>query len=171
MASWSETLPPGPTEPPAVQTARWLLRPIAFLESCRRRYGDAFSVTFTGFQSPLVLISDPEAIRALYTDRTHGLPAGRTVALEPILGSRPRARPGAAPRPPARPAPRAARRTGADPRLALGAAARGRRAPRAAQGDAAAVPRRADAGVRGDGRRGGGRRRRALAGRRAVRAA
>ena len=64
-------LPPGPTEPPVVQTARWLLRPIAFLESCRRRYGDAFSVTFLGFQTPLVMVSDPEAIRALYTERGH----------------------------------------------------------------------------------------------------
>jgi hypothetical protein len=28
---------------------RWPLRPIAFLEACRRRYGDAFSVRFLGF--------------------------------------------------------------------------------------------------------------------------
>ena len=43
-------LPPGPAEPPALQTARWLARPIAFMESCRRRFGDAFSVRFLGFQ-------------------------------------------------------------------------------------------------------------------------
>ena len=81
-------LPPGPTEPPLVQTLRWLLRPISFLESCRRRFGDAFSVRFLGFQTPLVMISDPEAIQALYTQRGHGLPPGRTLTLEPILGSR-----------------------------------------------------------------------------------
>jgi cytochrome P450 len=81
-------LPPGPTEPPAVQTLRWLLRPISFLESCRRRYGDPFSVTFLGFQTPMVMLSDPEAIRALYTVPEHGLPPGRTVALGPILGSK-----------------------------------------------------------------------------------
>ena len=82
------TLPPGPTAPPVVQTARWALRPIAFLEACRRRYGDAFSVRFLGFQSPLVMISHPEAIKALYTSRESGLPPGRTVALEPVMGSR-----------------------------------------------------------------------------------
>jgi cytochrome P450 family 135 len=78
--------PPGPTEAPAIQTARWLLRPISFMESCRRRYGDAFSVSFLGFERPLVMLSDPEAIRALYTAHEHGLPPGRSVALLPVMG-------------------------------------------------------------------------------------
>ena len=82
------TLPPGPSEPPVVQTLRWLLRPISFLESCRRRFGDSFSVSFLGFQTPMVMLSDPEAIRALYTVPGHTLPPGRTVALQPIMGSR-----------------------------------------------------------------------------------
>jgi cytochrome P450 family 135 len=71
-----------------VQTLRWLVRPIRFLEDCRRRFGDVFSVRFLGFQSPMVMISDPEAVRALYSGRDHGLPPGRTVVLEPILGRR-----------------------------------------------------------------------------------
>ena len=79
-------LPPGPTEAPAIQTARWLLRPIAFMESNRRRYGDAFGVRFLGFERPLVMLSDPEAIRALYTAHEHGLPPGRSVALLPVMG-------------------------------------------------------------------------------------
>jgi cytochrome P450 len=78
--------PPGPTEAPAIQTARWLLRPIAFMESNRRRYGDAFGVRFLGFERPLVMISDPEAIRTLYTAHEHGLPPGRSVALLPVMG-------------------------------------------------------------------------------------
>ena len=81
-------LPRGPSEPAALQTARWLLRPISFLESCRRRFGDAFSVTFLGFTTPMVMLSDPEAIRQLYSEREHGLPPGRTVALLPVLGPR-----------------------------------------------------------------------------------
>ena len=81
-------LPAGPSEPPILQTLRWLLRPISFLESCRRRFGDAFSVRFLGFQTPLVMLSDPEAIRALYGNRAHRLPPGRTVALQPIVGPR-----------------------------------------------------------------------------------
>jgi cytochrome P450 len=81
-------LPPGPSEPPLVQTMRWLLRPISFLESCRGRYGDTFSVRFLGFATPMVMVSDPEAIRALYSDPQHGLPPGRTLALLPVLGPR-----------------------------------------------------------------------------------
>jgi cytochrome P450 family 135 len=82
------TLPPGPTAPPAVQTARWLWRPIDFLDACRRRHGDAFSVKFLGFTTPMVIVSDPESIRALYTSRENGLPPGRSFALEPIMGPR-----------------------------------------------------------------------------------
>jgi cytochrome P450 family 135 len=70
-----------------VQLVRWLVRPIAFMESCRRRFGDRFSVRFPGFERPMVLISDPAAIRALYTAPEHGLPAGRTLALLPVLGA------------------------------------------------------------------------------------
>jgi cytochrome P450 len=79
--------PPGPSEPPAVQMVRWLTRPIAFMESCRRRFGDAFSVRFPGFERPMVMISDPEAVRALYTVQEHGLPPGRSLSLLPILGA------------------------------------------------------------------------------------
>jgi cytochrome P450 len=82
------TLPPTPPESPAVQTARWLARPIAFMESCRRRFGDAFSVQFLGFQTPLVMISHPDAVRAVYSGRENGLPPGRTVALRPVMGPR-----------------------------------------------------------------------------------
>jgi cytochrome P450 family 135 len=81
-------LPPGPTEHPGIQTARWLLRPISFMESCRRRFGDAFSVTFLGFQTPMVMLSDPAAIQALYTNPKHALPPGRSIALLPIMGPR-----------------------------------------------------------------------------------
>ena len=79
-------LPPGPSEAPAIQTARWLVRPIAFMESCRRRFGDTFSVRFLGFERPMVMLSDPEAIRALYTAHEHGLPPGRSIALLPVMG-------------------------------------------------------------------------------------
>jgi cytochrome P450 len=81
-------LPAGPSEPPVLQTLRWLLRPISFLEASRRQFGDTFSVRFLGFETPLVMLSDPDAIRALYGNPEHGLPPGRTFALLPIVGPR-----------------------------------------------------------------------------------
>ena len=84
----SVALPPEPGSPPLVQMLRWAFRPIAFMEDCRRQFGDSFSVRFLGFERPMVLISDPEAIKALYREREHGLPPGRNIILEPIVGSK-----------------------------------------------------------------------------------
>jgi cytochrome P450 len=81
-------LPPGPTSSPLPQTLRWVFRPLPFMHECRERYGDAFSVKFLGFQSPMVMISDPAAIKALYTERANALPPGRNLVLEPIMGPR-----------------------------------------------------------------------------------
>jgi cytochrome P450 len=64
----------------------WLSRPIGFMEHCRRRFGDAFSVRLLGAKRPTVMLSHPEVIRALYAEHSHGLPPGRTLALRPILG-------------------------------------------------------------------------------------
>jgi len=69
-----------------VQTLRWSFRPLPFMQECRERHGDAFSVRFMGFERPMVMISDPAAIKALYTERAHGLPPGREVVLTPIVG-------------------------------------------------------------------------------------
>jgi cytochrome P450 len=81
------TLPPEPKGSSLSQTLRWAFRPLQFMDDCRRQYGDNFSVRFLGFERPMVLISDPAAIKALYMERSHGLPPGRNIILEPILGS------------------------------------------------------------------------------------
>jgi cytochrome P450 len=70
-----------------VQTLRWTLRPLAFMNECREQLGDSFSLRFLGFERPMVLISDPAAIKALYMEHANGLPPGRNIILEPILGS------------------------------------------------------------------------------------
>jgi len=82
------TLPPEVKRSPLSQTLRWSFRPIAFMEDSRRRHGDAFGVRFLGFERPMYLISDPEAIKALYREPSHGLPPGRNLVLEPIVGSK-----------------------------------------------------------------------------------
>ena len=84
----SVALPPEPRQSALMQTLRWSFRPLAFMEENRRRYGDSFSVRFAGFERPMVLISDPAAIKALYTEREIGLPPGRNLILEPIVGSK-----------------------------------------------------------------------------------
>jgi len=58
------------------------------MQECREKYGDNFSVKFLSFERPMVMISDPAAIKALYMEREHGLPPGRDIILKPILGAR-----------------------------------------------------------------------------------
>jgi cytochrome P450 family 135 len=79
-------LPPEPKSSPLVQTLRWSFRPLPFMQECREKYGDSFSVKFLSFERPMVMISDPAAIKALYTERAHGLPPGREVVLTPVVG-------------------------------------------------------------------------------------
>jgi cytochrome P450 family 135 len=86
--AFGDALPPEPSEPAIVQTMRWISSPLDFLDSCRRRLGNTFSLRFVGFQRPMVLLSDPDAIRALYSARDSGLPPGRTVGLRPVMGPR-----------------------------------------------------------------------------------
>ncbi len=71
-----------------MQTLKWAFRPLPFMQECREKYGDSFSVKFISFERPMVMISDPVAIKALYMEREHGLPPGRDIILKPILGAR-----------------------------------------------------------------------------------
>jgi cytochrome P450 len=82
------TLPPEPKSSPLTQTLRWSFRPLPFMQENREKYGDNFSVKFLTFERPMVMISDPAAIKALYMERSHGLPPGRDIILTPIVGPR-----------------------------------------------------------------------------------
>jgi cytochrome P450 len=79
-------LPPEPKMSPLMQMLRWSFRPLPFMQQCRERFGDNFSVKFLGFERPMVMISDPAAIKALYTERSHGMPPGRQIVLTPVVG-------------------------------------------------------------------------------------
>jgi cytochrome P450 family 135 len=80
-------LPPGPSLPSAVQTLRWVVRPTAFMEECRRRYGDCFTLRIAS-EGSWVLISDPESIKRVFTGNPEHLRAGEAnVILRPVVGS------------------------------------------------------------------------------------
>ncbi len=80
-------LPNGPRVPAVMQVLRWLRQPIPMLEDCRRRYGDTFTLRFPGFD-PLVLMSDPAAIKEIFTGDPDELRAGdANVVLAPFVGS------------------------------------------------------------------------------------
>ena len=122
-------LPPGPRMPVLLQGIGWWHRPTAFMERCRARYGKRFTIRLPG-QPPFVMISEPDQLAR----DVHG--AARCA---PPGGGR------------------------ADPRAGrgplLGDPARRSASPRAAQADAARLPRRQDAAAyraHGGARRAGG---------------
>src|ERR687893_48095 len=81
-------LPHGPTAPVAWQTAAWVARPGPFMERCRRRYGDVFTVKLP-ISGDAVFVSDPDAIKQVFTASPDVLRAGEgNRALEPVLGKR-----------------------------------------------------------------------------------
>jgi cytochrome P450 family 110 len=86
MRQTSTGLPPGPTAPKVVQLARWIGWPVHFLESCRARYGDVFTLKLPG-SAPFVIFSHPDAVKEIFTADPEELRAGEANAiLEPVLG-------------------------------------------------------------------------------------
>lgn len=80
--------PPGPPLPASAQLWLWLFRPIPFLERCRARYGDTFTMSLPGSES-IVTTSDPELVREIFNASTETHHAGRAnELLRPIVGGK-----------------------------------------------------------------------------------
>jgi cytochrome P450/predicted unusual protein kinase regulating ubiquinone biosynthesis (AarF/ABC1/UbiB family) len=85
-ATAADGLPPGPTSPPLLQAMRWLQWPLPFLDECAERFGETFTLRFPS-APPIVMFSDPDAIKTIFTGDEEDLRAGEAnYRLEPILG-------------------------------------------------------------------------------------
>ncbi|HST55839.1 MAG TPA: cytochrome P450 [Solirubrobacteraceae bacterium] len=79
-------LPPGPRMPGTLQTLGWVLRPLPFMEQCRRRYGDVFTVRIRN-ENTWVFLSDPEDVKRVFTGDPELLRAGEANGvLRPVVG-------------------------------------------------------------------------------------
>ena len=79
-------LPPGPAYPRALQTLGWVLRPGPFMERCRDRYGDSFTLTIAQ-EGTWVFVSHPDAVKQVFTGDPRVLHAGEgNQILRPVLG-------------------------------------------------------------------------------------
>ncbi|HEY8000582.1 MAG TPA: cytochrome P450 [Solirubrobacterales bacterium] len=69
-----------------LQTARFVFRPLPFLEHWRRQLGETFRASLFG-PGDVVFLSDPDSIKRLFTaDRVNTIAPGRNIILEPLLG-------------------------------------------------------------------------------------
>jgi cytochrome P450 family 135 len=81
------SLPPGPRRPSVVQTAEWVARPTALLRQCAARYGEPFTLRTAWTDAPMVLVSHPDDVRAIFTGDPAVLRAGGSGSLlEPFAG-------------------------------------------------------------------------------------
>jgi cytochrome P450 len=82
-------LPPGPRAPAFLQTLAWALAPTWVMDNCARRIGDAFTLTFTPSRMQMVLISDPDEVKALFTAPPQVAPSATgNSPIRPIMGER-----------------------------------------------------------------------------------
>lgn len=79
-------VPPGPRLPRPMQTAAWVSRPGPFMERCRARYGDTFTMKVAN-EGTWVMLAHPEAVRQVFTGDPRLLHAGEAnIVLRPLLG-------------------------------------------------------------------------------------
>jgi cytochrome P450 len=82
----SGTRVPGSGAGALLDTARWLLRPIALMEDLARRHGDVFSFRLVGM-GHVVMVSDPTLVKQIFTGDPGVLHAGEVARLlEPVVG-------------------------------------------------------------------------------------
>jgi cytochrome P450 family 135 len=82
------SLPPGPRMPSALQAVGWTWRSLPFMERCRRRYGDVFTLRVR-HGGTWVLVCDPEDVKRVFTAAPEHLGVGEAnTLLGPVLGPR-----------------------------------------------------------------------------------
>jgi cytochrome P450 len=80
-------LPPGPRMPAAAQTLVWALAPTWMMDRCAQRLGDAFTLTFAPSGLKLVMFSDPQAVKTLFTAPPEVAPSATgSSPLAPVVG-------------------------------------------------------------------------------------
>ena len=80
------SLPPGPKAPRLFQTLNWVRKPIPFMQTCAKEYGECFTVRLVG-APPFSFFSNPVAVKQIFTTAPEHAQAGKAnVVLKPILG-------------------------------------------------------------------------------------
>ena len=80
-------LPPGPRAPAILQTLAWAVAPTWVMDRCARRLGETFTLTFAPSGLKLVMLSDPEAVKTVFTAPPEVAPsAAGSSPVAPVVG-------------------------------------------------------------------------------------
>ncbi len=87
LAPRAPSLPPGPRAPAVLQTLAWAFAPTWVMDRCARAIGDAFTLTFAPSGMKLVLVSDPEQVKTVFTAPPGVAPSGAgSSPVAPVMG-------------------------------------------------------------------------------------
>ncbi len=87
LRRWADGLPPGPAMPRALQAIGWTQRPLPFLERCRQRFGDTFTLRILHW-GDWVILADPADVKRVFTAGSAVGVALANPLLGPVLGPR-----------------------------------------------------------------------------------
>jgi cytochrome P450 len=80
-------LPPGLKAPAMLQTLVWALAPTWLMDRCAKRLGESFTLTFGPSGLQLVVVSDPEAVKTVFTAPPEVAPsAAGNSPIAPVMG-------------------------------------------------------------------------------------
>ena len=80
-------LPPGPRLPPMLTTLVWAVAPTWVLDRCASRYGETFTLTFGPSGRKLVMLSDPQAVKAVFIASPEIAPSAAVDSpIAPVMG-------------------------------------------------------------------------------------
>lgn len=81
--------PPALKAPILWQFIHWIINPLNYLEQCARKYGDVFTIPLGNNFTPLICLSDPQALEIILSRDCQELstPGDANEFTEPVLGS------------------------------------------------------------------------------------
>ena len=84
------SLPDGPKSPRIWQMLHWITMPFSFMRGCNDRYGDPFTAAIGEKLSPVVFLSNPQALQVILTSDDSKLfdsPGELNTLFEPFVGT------------------------------------------------------------------------------------
>ena len=83
----ADRLPPGPRLPATLVTLAWAVAPTWVMDRCFKRFGETFTITFAPSGRKLVMISDPDAVKTVFTAPPDIAPSAAGASpVAPIMG-------------------------------------------------------------------------------------
>ena len=79
-------IPDGSQSPPWLQKIHFVINPVDYLESTSRRFGTIFNAPVSGHYNPLLLVSEPQALKQILTNDTNQFVSAGSGYIRGLIG-------------------------------------------------------------------------------------